>query len=53
MEYISSKAFINEVEEILVETDYVKREKRKSELIAEGISYIERAIRLHGSRQKS
>ncbi len=30
MEYISSKAFINEVEEILVETDYVKREKRKS-----------------------
>ena len=43
MEYISSKAFINEVEEILVETDYVKREKRKSELIAEGISYIEKS----------
>lgn len=43
MVYISSKAFINEVEEILVETDYDKREKRKGELIAEGISYIEKS----------
>lgn len=42
MEYISSKAFINEVEEILLETDYEKKEKRKTELIAEGISYIEK-----------
>ena len=38
MNYISSKAFIDEVEEILLETDYEKREKRKNELIAEGIS---------------
>lgn len=43
MDYISSKAFMDEVERILLETDYIKREKRKSELIAEGISYIEKS----------
>ena len=42
MDYISSKAFMDEVERILLETDYEKKEKRKTELIAEGISYIEK-----------
>ena len=42
LNYISSKAFMDEVERILLETDYEKKEKRKTELIAEGISYIEK-----------